>query len=572
MSIFSKADSGVQLHKTYFPLNETVVADVSIGKVTPLYGEFMLPGDIAHIKLDIFIRSHPLFAPLLTNLNARVRGWFVPLRLLDENTEFIITGSKNGHFDKDVVVPEFKGLFDDATDCTVTKYSVMDYLISMPLGDYEDTKDQEGLPAQYWLKGYERIFFDWYRDENLCEYDDFEDYWDTLKVVPGKVEPFYSNWSRDYFTSALPFQQKGVRPTFDFNLVNPDDFSTFFGLTGTDLVTARRIQGSVPAASAQSPVDLSILGNLRISNTSSSSQSFDIAKGTKLSDIIYPATVSDPKVTTLTQNFEMQKPGIDFGGLASTLGVDDLRYITQLQRILERAARVGTRYTEYLAGTFGSNIRDDTLQRVQYLGGYKQPITVSSVEQTAEDGSTPVGTLRGKGVSLSEGLLDTFVCKEFGLLYVTLEIMPKALYTQGIRKKYTRKSRWDFYNPSFQFLSEDEIKNSEIYWEFDSSVTVDDKPINECTFGFTEMYNYLKSNQDRAAGEMRDTLSYWTIQRKFEDTPVLSEDFVQAKDSAAFAAPFAVTDAPPFIVEFGSHVGIYRPMARYGTPGLVDHS
>lgn len=565
MSIFSKADSGVQLHKTYFPLNETVVADVSIGKVTPLYGEFMLPGDIAHIKQDVFIRSHPLFAPLLTNLSARVRGWFVPLRLLDENTEFIITGSKNGHFDKDVVVPEFKGLFDDATDWTVTKYSVMDYLISMPLGDYEDTKDQEGLPAQYWLKGYERIFFDWYRDENLCEYDDFEDYWDTLKTAPGKVEPFYSNWSRDYFTSALPFQQKGVRPTFDFNLVNPDDFTTFFGLSGMDLVTAKRLQGSVSGNGGT--VSLPVMGEFKFTNSTTGQKNYDVAKGTKI------GSIDQPNLTEITDiNFEFEKPGIDFGGLASTLGVDDLRYITQLQRILERAARVGTLYTEYLAGTFGSSIRDDTLQRVQYLGGYKQPITVSSVEQTAEDGSTPVGTLRGKGVSLSEGMLDTFVCKEFGLLYVTLEIMPKALYTQGIRKKYTRKARWDFYNPSFQFLSEDEIKNSEIYWEFDSTVEVDGKPINECTFGFTEMYNYLKSNQDRAAGEMRDTLSYWTIQRKFEDTPVLSEDFVQAKDSAAFAAPFAVTDAPPFIVEFGSHVGIYRPMARYGTPGLVDHS
>ena len=573
MSIFSKSDSGVANYKTFFPMKEKVDADIPIGRVVPVYGELGIPGDIWHLKQQILIRSHPMFAPLLTNLSAKVRAWFVPLRLIEEDTEFIITGSKNGkvgtYDENGKLVPfqekEFKSLFDDVDSSVsgysyaVDKYSVMDYMISMPVGDYANTYTNDGIPCQYWLKGYERIWFDYYRDENLSDFYEFDTYWDTLKNAPGKVKPFYANWKRDYFTSALPFQQKGIRPTFDFNLVNPDDFTTFFGIS------------AVPTH------DMAAYGG-------TNNQYYDI--GVKVDDnsgTVFQNGVSVPiqllhasnldKDTITQYTGQVKAPvGIDFAGLASTLGVDDMRLVIQIQRIYERAARCGSRYTEMLFSTFGISPKDETLQRVQYLGGYSQPIVVSSVEQTAEDGSTPVGTLRGKGISLSDNAIETFICKEFGLIYVTIEIMPESIYGQGIRKKYGLKSRFDFYNPSFQFLSEEEVKNYELYWEFDNTVMIDGKPINNCVFGFQEMYNYLKSNQHRAAGEMRDTLSYWNIVRKFSNTPVLSETFIQAQDSAAFGAPFAVTDVPPFIVEFYNHNGVYRPMAKYGTPGRADNS
>lgn len=559
MSIFTKADSGVANYKTFFPLREKVDTDVPIGRVVPLYAEFGIPGDIWHLKQEILIRSVPMFAPLLTNLTARVRAWFVPLRLIEDDTEFIITGSKNGkvgtYDENGKLVPfqekEFKAMFDDV-DSTVAgysyavdKYSALDYMLSMPVGDYADTYDNDGMVSQYWLKGYERIWFDYYRDENLSDFYEFDTYWDTLKNAPGKVKPFYANWRKDYFTSALPFQQKGIRPTFDFNLVNPDDFTTFFGLSTKEVLTGIVGTGApyVPAlAAASDPTKHGTFDSIVKNNATADS-----------------ALMSNPV-------------GIDFAGLASTLGVDDLRLVTQIQRILERSSRAGSRYVEHLYSTFGIAPKDETLQRVQYLGGYKQPIVVSQVEQTAEDGSSPVGTLRGKGISLSSNKLETFVCKEFGLIYVTLEIMPESIYGQGIRKKYTLRKRFDFFNPSLQFLSEEEIKNSELYWEFDNTVLVDGKPVNNCTFGFQEMYTYLKSNQHRAAGELRDTLAYWNIVREFSNTPVLSEDFIQAKDSTAFGKPFAITDNPPFIVEFFNNNGVYRPMAKYGTPGRVDHS
>lgn len=567
MSVFTDAISGSGYRRSFFPVKERFTGDIPIGRVIPEYADIVVPHDIWHLKQIIFARTQPMLAPLLTDLDLRVRGWFVPLRQIEEKTELILTGSDNGKFKKDLTIPTFKGMFDDVpadgtTAYDVDKYSVLDYMLGMPVGNYKKIKDDKSLPAQYWLKGFAKVWFDWYRDENLSEFDDFDDFWDTIKVAPGKWKPFYANWRKDYLMSALPFQQKGIRPTFDFNLVNPDDFTTFFGLSGMDIVTARRLQGNV--AGNGGTVTIPITGDFTFTNATSGQKNFDVVKGTKISEIDQPNLSESYNV-----NFEYENPGIDFAGLASTLGVDDLRVVTQTQRIMERLARCGSRYTEYLRATFGCAPADETLQRVKYLGGYKQPIAVSQVEQTAEDGENPVGTLRGKGVSLSNSRFDTQYFKEWGMLYITVEVMPKAQYTQGILRKYTYKERFDFPNPAYCGLSEQEIRNGEIFIEFNPAEG--EEHINDETFGFTEIYNELRSGRDKVVGDMRDTQAYWTMARYFSDTPVLSEELIQARDEEAFAVPFAVTDKPPIILELNNKNGVYRSLTKYGVPGLVDH-
>lgn len=570
MSVFTQAISGANTRRSFFPVKERFTGDIPIGRVIPEYCDFCVPGDIWHLKQLCFMRTQPMLAPLLTDLDARVRAWFVPLRQIEENAELIITGSKNGKFDPELVLPKFAGMFDDVPEAGTTaydvdKYSALDYMMAAPIGNYKKIKDDKAIMSQYWLKGYEKIWFDWYRDENLSSFDDFDDFWDTIKVAPGKVEPFYANWRKDYFMSLLPFQQKGIRPTFDFNLVNPDDLTTFFGLTGLDYVTSRAISGTVAGAqSGNNTVDIPIIGDVLLKNTNNAAQNYSIPKGTKLSDI-NPTSLT----TTKTINFEYEKPGIDFQGLASTLGVDDLRIVTQTQKIMERLARCGSRYTEYLRATFGTAPADETLQRVKFLGSYKQRVSVSSVEQNAEDGETPVGTLRGKGALLSEGNMETFVCKEFGLLYVTIEVMPKAQYTQGILRKYTYKERFDFPNPAFCGLSEQEVRNGELFIQFNPAEGKEH--INDETLGFTEIYNELRSGRDKVCGDMRDTQAYWTMARYFSDTPVLSEELIQARDSESFALPFAVTDKPQIICEINNKNGVYRCLTKYGLPGYVDH-
>lgn len=543
MSIYSHASSGVNHTKTFFKLKEQVTADIPIGKVVPLYADFAMPGDIWHLRQNIFIRTQPMLAPLLTALNAKVRAWFVPLRLLDDNTELIITGSKNGKFDKDLVIPSFKKMFDDATDFNVDKYSILDYMLSLPVGNYQNIKDEDSQAAQYWLKSVARVWFDWYRDENLSEFVDFEEFWDTWKTKPGKITPFFANWKKDYFTSALPFQQKGIRPSFDFAAINP--------LTGTSIFPVTDFTATINQSSPNTRFPSGATGNLELHD---SKLSLYNGHGN-----YYDAT------TPHTHTIDTVSGSVDLSSVGGSFTTTDLRLMTQLQRVMERLARCGSRYTEYLQANFGVSPADETLQRAQYLGGYTQPIITQEVLQSST-GDTPTGTLRGKGISLSENKMPSFLVKEFGVIVVTVEVMPKANYTQGIRRKYSYKNRYDFPNPSFQNLSEQEIRNGELFIDF--SLDADHK--NDKTWGFTEMYNELRSGQDRLAGSMRDTLSYWTLARYFSDRPVLSEKFVQAQDD--FSGPFAVTDQPPLIVEMGNINGVYRNLQKFGTPGFVDHN
>lgn len=536
MSIYSHASSGVNHPKTFFKIKEQVTADINIGKVTPLFADFAMPGDVWHLYQNIFIRTQPMLAPLLTALNAKVRAWFVPLRLLDDNTELIITGSKNGKFDKDLVIPSFKKMFEEASDYNVDKYSILDYMLSLPVGNYQNIKDEDSQPAQYWLKAVARVWFDWYRDENLSEFDDFDVFWDTWKTQPGKITPFFANWKKDYFTSALPFQQKGIRPSFDFAAINPLTGTSVFPITGTTTETSPNI--SFPGIISG---DVTINGGKLVNKPNTN------------------VLATSPHVHTIDSG------SVDLSSVGGSFTTTDLRLMTQLQRVMERLARCGSRYTEYLQANFGVSPADETLQRAQYLGGYTQPIITQEVLQSST-GDTPTGTLRGKGISLSENKMPSFLVKEFGVILVTIEVMPKANYTQGIRRKYCYKNRYDFPNPSFQNLSEQEIRNGELYIDF----SVDNDHKNDKTFGFTEMYNELRSGQDRLCGNMRDTMSYWTLARYFQDRPVLSEKFVQAQDD--FSAPFAVTDQPPLICEMGNINGVYRNLQKFGTPGYVDHN
>lgn len=542
---FRSVDPGIRYARTFMNMHPRIIGDYGIGRVYPIGMWFALPADIWHLSEQVFLRAQPMLSPILTNLNARIRAWFVPLRQIEENTELIVTGAKKGKFDKDVVIPSFNGFFADASgegsSKVIDKYSVADYM-SFPPGDYSSVYDIDGIPAEYWLKGYAKIWFDWYRDQNLSAYDDFDDYWDDLKIAPGKMKPFYANWSKDYFTSALPFQQKGIAPTLQFNL---------YTLDGDDLVASIPVGGFADANSTGASGGAEI--NPRYDYTSAVSEGEFVP--------VHTSALGSGKI------FEGRVPLVaNTLGLYSNISTTDTRTMFAIQRILERGARCGSLYVDFLrANFFGVAPADETLQRVKYLGGYKQPIVVSQVEQTAEDGTSPVGTLRGKGVSFGQNKMPAFACKEFGLIYLTLEIMPKALYTNGINRQFTYKNRFDIFNPSLQHLSEQEIRTSELYVDLTSKANCNE------TFGFTEMYNELRYDQDHAVGDLRGTMSYWTLPRVFASKPELSETFIQARDD--FTGPWAwqSESTPQFIAEILHNNGIYRPMSRFGTPGLADH-
>lgn len=564
MSIYTKAESGSKVYRSRFNINERKILDADYYTLYPVMAKFCLPGDIWKLNINALIRYQPMLAPSLTPVNARFRAFFVPLRLVEENTELIITGSKDGHYDSSVEIPAFNSvasLFDTIegdNNKEIKKGSLLDIMFGMPVGNYANISDADkaAMPAEYWVKGFCRLWWDYYRDENLFAIADFNELyglyaneWHTWRLaLNARDNPLSVFLPKDYFTSSLPWQLKGIAPvvpiqgtgTVSFNQVN----------TGYPFVTV----GGTPYASTQD-----IYAH---ANTYSGGDAHRVALGTPSGDgVANTLDISSDYLNSMGANASM-----NVGGFSA----DELRAMMAQTRIFERLARTGSRYTEYLRANFNTSPSDGTLQRAQYLGGFRIPIVTTEVVQTAgattsSGGNSPVGTLRGHGISNGGDTIAPYHVKEFGMLYVTMDIRPKTQYTQGIPREYTYKSRFDFFNPSFQHLSEQEVRNGEVYFDLSDGKNSD-------TFGFQAYANELRTGKDMIVGDMRDTLAYWQQAIDFPSRPNLNEAFIKGTVYAqSWHKPFAVTDGNPMVVDFGCHCDVYRPMVRYGTPGLVDH-
>lgn len=548
MSIFSKVESGTSFNRSRFTrsISNTMRYDCRFYELIPVLKRFVLPGDIWRISGDVLVRFHPMLSPTLTPNSFRVRYFFVPLRLVEENTELIITGSKDGKLYSDTL-PVFKNFTADCDKLInpdaykVTKWSFWDYM-GVQTADYEPIKSNSCLPAQYWHKAYTRIWWDYYRDENLFNGDDFETIYATIAPVCPHDSPAISRLPKDYFTSSLPWQLKGVAPRIDVTgaaTFTPAYTGNFFSIPDTD--GSGGAIGADVTASFNSNVD-PVTKKIGTANST-----INTNLNSKLLDFL---------------NVEQTAQVTQLGFTA-----DDLRTMMAQTRIFERLARTGSRYTEYLRGNFGIAPADDTLQRAQYLGGWKVPIVTTEVLQTAADGSTPVGTMRGHGITRGGNRISTFYAKEFGVLFGLAEIRPNIEYTTGIPRELSYKSRFDFFNPSLQHLSEQEVRNGELF------ISESDGK-NDDTFGFQAYGNELRSSHDETVGDLRDSLKYWVQSLSFTSRPNLNDAFIKGSSHfASFNRPFAVSDvtARPCIVQFANNLDVYRPMVRYATPGLVDH-
>lgn len=518
MSIYSKNESGTRAFRSRFNLSHRKLFDLRYGEIVPAFAKFILPGDVWKIGANTLIRYQPMLSPTLTRSWARMRYFFVPLRLVEEHIEEVITGSKNGKL-INTQLPVCKDVFGNVNDSDyhVYKWSILDYF-GLPVGDYKNTHKNASMMAQYWLKAYYRCIFDYYIDENLTHNSDNFDTFCSKFLDSGKhMYPQFARLHKDYFTSSLPWQLKGITPTFDF----PGAHADFFDAVGNGTY-----EGSI-----------GVTPNNTIGN-----------------DTDYH--ISNKVLAALNKN---TIEGVSFD-------MDDIRALAAQTRVFERLARCGSRYTEYLHSNFGTAPADGTLQRAQYLGGWTQPIVTTEVVQTGGSTDGSVGTLRGHGISNAGNKIRPFVAKEFGVILGLMDVMPELQYTQGIDREFTYKSRFDFFNPSFQHLAEQEVRNGELYFSTDGK--------NDDTFGFQAIYNELRSSRDMVVGDMRDTLSYWNQAITFSQRPNLNDSFIDSESYlSSFNKPFNVngTNARPIIVDLYNLCDVYRPMVRYGTPGLIDH-
>lgn len=523
MSFFSNVDTGVKVYRSRFNLNYRHTTTCDYGKLVPIMAKFCLPGDVWRCGADVLARYQPMLSPSFTRSWIKVRYFFVPLRLIEPDFEKVVTGSDNGILVS--TLPVLKDFTYGVNNPTVKKNSFWDYL-GIPTGiDYNRLKDSDKsfLPACYWSKAYSRIWYDYFRDENFSlpgGSDDFENFYNK------RINYYFQDTEniqlpKDYFTSSLPWQLKGVAPSF------------------------------------------SISGSLDFTNSFTSdmnvTQTFNVMAGTGANDNKGYLTGDRP-----INIKEALNRGELVGG---SFNAADLRAMFAQTRVFERLARCGSRYTEYLRANFNVSPSDGTLQRAQYLGGFKQPIVCTEIAQTAQDGENAVGTLRGKGISSGEGSIKPYVVKEFGVIFGLLTVMPEISYSQGIPREYTYKERFDFFNPSFQNLSEQEVRNAELF--------IGDDGMNNNPFGYQGYYNELRVSHNLNTSEMRDTLAFWNQGLHFTARPNLGRNFLDSNtynNANSFHKPFSVRDKPPVIIDCMNLLDVYRPMVRRPVPGLIDHN
>lgn len=485
--------------RSVFNLSYEKKFTADMAQLIPVMIDEVVPGDFFKIGNQAVIRFQPLVAPILHEINMYVHYFFVPYRLLWEDWEDFISGGVDGN---DSSTPP---IWDPTNYAKGSLWDYCGFPILDPAGAY---------PLDFPRRAYNFIYNEYYRDQTL-----------QSEVSLTNESILNRCWEKDYFTSSLPWQQRGTAPALP--------------ISGTShaLWTDFNLSSGAPAT----PMALQV-SNAAVNNRIE-------AGGTYAQQNMLNAFNANT---------------VDLSS-ATTFDIADLRLAFQIQKWLERNARSGARYTEFLRAHFGVSPRDDRLDRPEYIGGSKSPVIISEVLQTSStDATSAQGNLAGHGITVSDAYCGKYHVQEFGLIMGIMSVMPRTAYSQGINRQWLRRTRYDFYFPEFSNLSEQAIENAEICATTSSSH-------NTGLFGYQGRYDELRTKQSLVCGDLRDTFDYWHLGRQFDigSPPVLNADFVKCTPRKDI---FAVASEPGLIVSFGNIIKAFRPLPIIAEPGLIDHN
>ncbi len=562
MSVFSSV-LGNKVGRSVFDLSHVKRFTCDMGQLIPVYFDECVPGDTRKIGMQCVTRFQPLVAPILDSVDLTVHYFFVPTRLLmdkEEDWNTFLTGGKDGK-DNSVSLPLWQFYYANGSPdsnpnnpfsngVSYGKYSLWDYFgLPVVLNKATAIRDSNHVNA-FGQRCYNLVWNEFYRDPNLVDEVSFSN--DTV---------LYRAWKKDYFTSALPWQQRGTAPALPLVGTVPVDNllgqtfslgsdSSPLSFVVTNSTNNRPFNTTVTAGTIPQNVDYDLL---YLSNRPGSSG-------------------ADPLKSVSGVLGSASSPSVNLGN-AGAFDVATIRQAFQVQRWLELNARGGVRYTEFLRSHFGIAPKDEVLGRPQYIGGTKSSIVISEVLQTSRtedstqtDKGSPLGRLAGHGLGASSDYICTFTSKEFGYIIGIASWMPKPSYQQGVNRIFSRKTKFDFYFPEFAHLSEQAVTNGEIF----ATGTSTDSEI----FGYQGVYNEMRYTPSFNCADMRDTFSYWHLGRIFDSAPKLNAGFLttnSAYDGGIRKDIFASQNEPGLIVQFANIIKAIRPLPVYGTPGFVDH-
>lgn len=624
-NIFQSTAPGKKFKRTNFDLSHEVKLSSDMGKLTPVLCEPVLPDDTFRMRSELFIRFAPMLAPIMHEIDAYMHSFFVPMRILWKDTEKFFTGGVSG---EEAPVKPFILLTPDSyaglSDLDKRKYfgpgSLYDYL-GYPLPCTDDgsmlrsiahTVEIDPMP----FLAYYLIWYRFYRDQNLdwglgslsSAVDLTEEMVEEFiqGFESGEVEfmstPFHKvlfslqfrAWEKDYFTSSLPWAQRGPELMIPGISQSGGSGSGSYEIVGDGNVESRMVlqDPSVQVDAGDFP--------LRAYGLRDDDPSYVNAAFLRINDVGVPydtdAPVSDLKGTTslsgddiakalkIVQNdvARMQADDADLGT------INNLRRMFAIQRYTEAEARGGSRFPEWLQQIWGTNPGDYRLQNPTYLGGGKTKVVVSEVLQqsataTAPDGAEmALGDFAGRAVTAGGTRRIGAKFREYGFLITILSIKPRSCYMQGMPRKYSLKDKFDYANPYLAHLGEQEVKNKELYYSFDDvsggGTTVD---LNDGTFGYQSRYSEYKFCPNRVCGDMRTNLDFWHLARKFASRPGLNRQFVYINPdqlTRIYAVEDQAIDADPatgdtydypldhLYIQVYHHIIAKRKLPRYGVP------
>lgn len=524
------------IRRSGFDLSHRHTTSFDFGQVIPVALLECIPGDFFDLGAEMVLRMQPLVAPILHPTKVKVQSWFCPNRILSPSDplfwERFITGGDQG------TTVEALPLLDPSLTGgqTADPGSLWDRFGFNPLfSAVTDTVAPDLMPLAYPHRFYTKLWNDWFRIPGIQPEIDIE-------ATPF-IMPFYENWARDYFTSALPFLQRGISPSLPvLGSLSALSSSVFSG--GSTTWGAHAVTPNIPVEFGAGTGGL---------NSYSSANPSDIA-----------TTGNVATTTTVTANL-------------STVDTKQIRLAFLYQAFLERMARGGARYAEMLPNVWGARSLDDRLQRVEFIGGFTAPWLTSEVLQTAPQtdngtsGDTTVqGTMAGHGINLATGNLGKFVVPEHGFIMITACAYPDSAYQNGMPRGVLRRVREEFPSPSFAGLSEQEIFNAELFCE--TVATDPTGSIGRTPFGYTGRYNEMRYQPSIVSGDMKNTFDYWHLGRKFGALPGLSSGFVNMEgDNTASGMKriFAVQNVPGIIGIFGLKVHVKRPIPFMAVPASL---